>query len=170
MSSNHRLYCSGRVFASYSQGLGFNPLASHTQIESRSCSVHKAGCLSWSSEHTGILKKWAGMPVKEWTWQGEAGRERKLWSPSLVLSRRCGPDQRCIFLPHHRIEGLCLPTLKVWVRSGFTYFKLRKKKFLTGVPSIFAFRLIPDAVKLTTKNSCYRPTEHLAIWKREFKM
>ena len=33
--------------------------------ESRTWSVHKAGCLSWSSVDAGILKEWAVMPGKE---------------------------------------------------------------------------------------------------------
>ena len=33
--------------------------------ESRSCSVHKAGCLNWSSVDPGTLKKQAPRPAKE---------------------------------------------------------------------------------------------------------
>lgn len=33
--------------------------------ESNSCSVHDASCLSWSSGHVGILKKYALIPVKK---------------------------------------------------------------------------------------------------------
>ena len=37
--------------------------------ESKSSSIHKADCASWSSVDTGIPKKWALLLVKEWTCQ-----------------------------------------------------------------------------------------------------
>jgi hypothetical protein len=44
-----------------------SPIAAVSQWKdpvSSSCSAHKARCLGWSSVYTGILKKYALMPVK----------------------------------------------------------------------------------------------------------
>lgn len=35
---------------------------------SSNCLVSKARCLNWSSLYARILKKWAPLPVKEWSW------------------------------------------------------------------------------------------------------
>ena len=64
-----------------------------------------------------------------------------------VLARReqANKEQKLPFVSLHRLpaEGVvrlkvCLLTSKGWIKSGFTYFKLRKK-FLTCVLSIFGF-------------------------------
>jgi len=53
--------------------------------KTRSSSVHEAECLSWSSVYARIVKKWASMPVKEWTCQqGQAGKEQAAFFHVLI--------------------------------------------------------------------------------------
>ena len=42
-----------------------------------SCSVHKAGCLSWSLLYSRIPKNQALIPVKEWTCRPDRGQADK---------------------------------------------------------------------------------------------
>lgn len=56
------------------------------------------------------------------------------------------------------IKGEYLPISKVQNKSGFTYFRPRRKS-LIGVPSISGSQFMPDTVKFITKNSLHASQE-----------
>ena len=66
-----------------------------------------------------------------------------------AASRKCG-----------QVKGGCAHLKRSGLKVGLPALKdlIRKKKSFAGVPSLLDFLLIPDAVKLTTKNSHHKST------------
>lgn len=130
--------------------------------EPSSCSVYKAGSLSWSlvypnREEVGYNAS-GGMDVL-----ARQGQTAKSKSFGLPCPQQVWPRSKSGVFSCRKI-WIRDPTLKIWIRNVSTYFKLRKMKFFIGVPSIFGFWVIPNVVNLTTQNSHHSPTEHLTIW------
>lgn len=104
--------------------------------ESSNCPVHKAGCLTWSSLYTGILKKQAQRPVREWnvlpSW-GQSGKKhrrsflllcpythfhQKVW-PRLNV---CLPNSRsklkmCVFCSQNLDQRHVFSCLKIQIKD-----------------------------------------------------
>ena len=131
--------------------------------ESSSFSVHEDEHLGWSSVDTGILKKQALMPVKEWTCQqGESKQAKSKSFPFPCSFYRLpweGIARLKVDLPTSKDLDyrLVFPPQNTWVKSGTFHFK---EKSSHRCSQQLGFYFIPDEVKLTSKSCHYRWLGH----------
>ena len=102
--------------------------------ESSSCLVHKPGCLSWSLVYAGVRRSRLSCQRRNGcASKARAGKQAKNKSFLFFLSSYRLPaegvaqNKRVSSCPRIFIEGMYLPTSKVWTRSRFTHFKPSQK-------------------------------------------